>query len=345
MKPKKILIIRFSSIGDIVLTTPVIRALRQQLNAEIHFLTKPAFASIVAANPYVSQVFSLREEMNETLSALAAEKYELIVDLHKNLRSQRVKFALGGKSVSFDKLNLQKWILVNLKWNFLPAKHIVDRYLEPVRYLGVQYDGQGLDFFIPKAEEIDVAVLADQFFSHQEKERADLANQRFVALVVGAAHATKRLLPEQLAAIARQIQAPVLLLGGPDDREVGAAIAEKAGPQVRSLCGKYTLAGSASLVRQAAVVISHDTGLMHIAAAFNRPIISVWGNTIPELGMSPFYESNESRGVIMEVKGLSCRPCSKIGFDKCPKGHFKCMKEQSIPKIVAQVHEKLLNAF
>lgn len=339
------MIIRFSSIGDIVLTTPVIRGLRQQLAAEVHYLTKPAFRSIVSANPSVSRVFSLREKMQDTLAELAREEYDLIVDLHKNLRSQRVKLALGVKGVSFNKLNLQKWMMVNLKWDFLPDRHIVDRYLASVQPWGVHYDGQGLDYFIPEAEELDVGVLADQFFSHQEAARADLANQRYVALVVGAAHATKRMLPEQLTQLAAQIKVPVLLLGGPEDQEVGAAIAEKAGSRVVNVCGKYSLAGSASLVRQAAVVVSHDTGLMHIAAAFNRPIICIWGNTIPELGMYPFYESGQDQGVMMEVGGLSCRPCSKIGYEQCPKGHFKCMKEQSIPKIVGQVHEKLLNAF
>jgi ADP-heptose:LPS heptosyltransferase len=246
------------------------------------------------------------------------------------------------RSVSFDKLNIQKWLMVQGKWNLLPDLHIVERYLASVQPLGIRYDGRGLDFFIPASEVLDVGVLADRYFPHQERERAALANQRYVALVVGAAHATKRMLPEQLAQVAAQIKAPVLLLGGPDDREVGVAIAEQAGEHVVNTCGQYSLAGSASLVQQAAVVVSHDTGLMHIAAAFNRPIISIWGNTIPEFGMYPFYESGREKAVQVQVSGLSCRPCSKIGYDQCPRGHFKCMKGQSVPAIVARVHEKLL---
>lgn len=339
------MIIRFSSIGDIVLTTPVIRALRKQLNAEIHYLTKPAFQAILSSNPYVERVFPLQKKIRDTITLLSAQKYDLVVDLHKNLRSQRIKWALGVPSVSFDKLNRQKWLLVNFKWNVLPPLHIVDRYLDELKPYGVGYDGQGLDYFIAPEDEIDVAVLADRYFSHQEKARAALADQQFVALVVGAAHATKRMLPEQLVAVASQIKVPVVLLGGPDDEAVGDLVAKQAGPSVINLCGKYSLGGSASIIRQAAVVVSHDTGLMHIAAAFNRPIVSIWGNTIPALGMYPFYPADKNRGVIMEVEGLACRPCSKIGFETCPKGHFKCMKEQSIPKIVAQVHEKLLNAF
>lgn len=345
LKPNKILIIRFSSIGDIVLTTPVIRCLKKQLDTEIHYLTKPSFQSILAANPYVDRVFPLRENIKDTISELKAEQYDVVMDLHKNIRSRRVRSGLKVRSVSFDKINRQKWMMVNFKWNRLPEKHIVDRYLEPVSSFGVSYDGLGLDYFIPENEELDPAVLADQFFPFQEKLRAAMANQQYVALVIGAAHATKRLPEHQLIDLASQIDAPVLLLGGPDDQATGAAIAEKAGAHVINTCGSYKLGASASLVKEAAVVVTHDTGLMHIAAAYNKPIVSIWGNTIPEFGMYPFYESGVQKGTIMEVKGLACRPCSKIGYQKCPKGHFKCMEEQSISKIVGKVHEKLLNAF
>lgn len=345
MKPNKILIIRFSSIGDIVLTTPVIRCLKKQLGAEIHFLTKPQFKSILSPNPYIDKVFTLQENIKDTLRVLKREGYDLVVDLHKNIRSQRIKLGLGLRSVSFDKINRQKWFMVNFKWNKLPQKHIVERYMEPILPFGVNYDGAGLDYYIPEGEDLDVSVLADQYFSHQENLRAALANQQYVALVIGAAHATKRLPTHKLTELAARIIAPVLLLGGPDDKTTGEEIAKQAGQHVINTCGAFKLGASASLVKQAAVVVTHDTGLMHIAAAFNKPIISIWGNTIPEFGMYPFYESGVDNGKIVQVKDLSCRPCSKIGYQKCPKGHFKCMEAQSISEIVGQVQEKLLNAF
>jgi ADP-heptose:LPS heptosyltransferase len=77
---------------------------------------------------------------------------------------------------------------------------------------------------------------------------------------------------------------------------------------------------------------------MHIAAAFKRPVISVWGNTVPEFGMYPYFGSAAVAGKIMEIKGLSCRPCSKIGYKKCPRGHFKCMERQDMQALINAAH-------
>jgi len=115
-----------------------------------------------------------------------------------------------------------------------------------------------------------------------------------------------------------------LLVGGPEDFERGEQIIANTNNTINT-CGKYSILQSASLVQQAKMVITHDTGMMHIAAAFQQKIYSVWGNTVPEFGMYPYLESKQSKRI--EVKGLNCRPCSKIGYDKCPKGHFKCMQE------------------
>lgn len=313
---KKILIIRFSSIGDIVLTTPVIRCLKQQLGAEVHFLTKKRFAQVVAPNPYIDQVHAIEKKVGEVLSTLKAVQFDHIIDLHRNLRSMQVKWALHVASHSFRKLNWEKWLMVRLKVNRLPQTHIVDRYLATALPLGIQNDGQGLDYFIPEADEVDTARL--------------LGSQKrpYVAFVIGAAHATKRLPTEKIINICRKIKQPVILLGGPGEEEEGQAIAQSAGEHVINTCGRLRLHQSASVVKQAWKVISHDTGLMHIAAAFHKNIISVWGNTIPEFGMYPYYGDQPDRNTTREVQDLSCRPCSKIGFQACPKGHFKCMLEQ-----------------
>jgi ADP-heptose:LPS heptosyltransferase len=118
-----------------------------------------------------------------------------------------------------------------------------------------------------------------------------------------------------------------VLLGGNTDKAVGEEVVNALGNKVYNACGKYNINQSASLLRQSNGVITHDTGLMHIAAAFNKKIVSVWGNTIPEFGMVPYFGNNlpTNGSIIAEVKGLSCRPCSKIGYDTCPKQHFKCM--------------------
>ena len=104
------------------------------------------------------------------------------------------------------------------------------------------------------------------------------------------------------------------------------AVSKTARSPIHNGCGRYSLHQSASLLRQAAFVVSHDTGLMHIAAAFGQRIYSIWGNTVPEFGMYPFRTEYEA----LEVPGLPCRPCSKIGFAQCPQGHFRCMRAQNL---------------
>ncbi len=327
----KILVIRFSSIGDIVLTSPVVRCLKKQLGAEVHFLTKASFAPILAANPYVDKVFSFKKDLSEVLPALQNEGYDFVADLHHNLRSLRVKLALGKPARSFDKLNFEKWLLVNLKVDRLPERHIVHRYLETVKHLAVEYDGAGLDFFIPENGKIAAAGLSQK-----------LVEGKFTAVVLGATHATKRMPTEKLAEICRQIRQPIALLGGPAEAEAGAKIAETAGDHVLDFCGKLSLFQSASLVRQAAAVLTHDTGLMHIAAAFRRPIVSLWGSTVPKFGMWPFYPDGMDLNQTIENQGLGCRPCSKIGFDRCPRGHFRCMVDIENARVVAALETAFL---
>src|SRR6056297_54983 len=272
MSNVRILIIRFSSIGDIVLTTPVVRALSHQVEgAEVHYLTKPAFASILEANPYVHKVHLLEESFSATMEELKAEHFDYVIDLHKNLRTLRVKNSLKTLSFSFEKLNRKKWLLVNFKRNKMPDLHIVDRYLETTQTFEVKNDGKGLDYFIPEKDELDL------------KKLDPILEGGFIALVVGAAHQTKRLEKEQMVDFCRKVKHPVVLLGGHENKEEGEEIAKLAGSrQIINACGFFSINQSASLVKQARVVISPDTGLMHIAAAFGKNILSVWGNTVPE---------------------------------------------------------------
>lgn len=317
----KVLLLRFSSIGDIVLTTPVARCLQKQLGAEVHFLTKRAFAPILTSNPHIARVFSFEKEITEVLPDLKSEHYDLVVDLHHNLRSLRVKLALGRPAHSFDKLNFEKWLIVNFKTDWLPDVHIVHRYMATVAHLGVEYDGAGLDYFIRSEEEVEVSQFSNL-----------LSEGNYVAFVLGATHATKRLPPEKAAEICQNLDQPVVLLGGKAEQATAGAIV---GPNVVNLCGQLSLHQSASVVRQSAKVLTHDTGLMHIAAAFRKEIVSVWGNTIPKFGMYPFYPTGTDFNTSVEVRGLPCRPCSKIGFDRCPKGHFKCMRDISAEEVAA----------
>jgi ADP-heptose:LPS heptosyltransferase len=311
---KKILIIRFSSIGDIVLTTPVIRCLKQQLeNAEIHYLTKRSFKSILENNPHITKIHAIEKDVNEVIEELKKENFDHIIDLHNNIRSSQVKMKLGKPSVSFKKFNFRKWLIVNMKMRNMILPHVVERYLDTVAGLGVKNDHKGLDHFIPAADEIAISSLP---LSHQNG---------YTAFVIGAKHYTKQLPAEKIISICKKMNVPVVLLGGKEDAERAALIEKEVGPLIFNACGKYNLNQSASFIKQAKRVISHDTGLMHIAAAYKKEIISVWGNTVPAFGFAPYFPGENSR--IVEVKNLTCRPCSKIGYDKCPRGHFKCMRE------------------
>ncbi|TVR76582.1 MAG: glycosyltransferase family 9 protein [Chitinophagaceae bacterium] len=315
----RILIIRFSSIGDIVLTTPVIRCLKEQIpNAEIHFLTKKNFKNIIENNPYIDQTHYLRKSLADTIFKIQGIRFDYIIDLHKSLRSFWFRFSLMGTSYTFDKLNVQKWMMVNFKKNNLPDLHIVDRYMETVKPLGVKYDGKGLDFFLSKADRMNVDDLPDNF------------KDGFASIVIGAKHNTKQIPSFILEDTIANLSIPVVLLGSKVDFPKADKIVKKfPANQVFNACGRYNLGASASFLEASKFVITPDTGLMHIAAAFGKDIISLWGNTIPAFGMTPFYADNfESRekNKIIEVTDLDCRPCSKLGFRKCPKKHFKCMR-------------------
>ena len=329
----RFLVLRFSSIGDIVLTSPVVRSLKTQVkDAEVHFCTKRSYAEVISGSPYIDKAHYLDDDLPDLLERLRGERYDAVVDLHHNLRTFRVKRALRTPGYSFPKTNFEKWLMVNFSIDRLPRTHIVDRYFEAVSALGAVNDGKGLDFFLAPEDERIVDTLPEAF------------RHGFAAMVIGARHFTKQLPDGRLAAVCRQLKKPVLLLGGPEDRDKGEAVRAAAGTATVMVngCGEYSLKQSAALVKHAGVVITHDTGLMHIAAAFQKNIVSIWGNTIPAFGMTPYFGAGGTgTDTVMETEGLSCRPCSKIGYAKCPKGHFRCMMDIPAERISAAANAAL----
>lgn len=330
----KVLIIRFSSIGDIVLTTPVVRCLKQQHpDVEVHYLTKKSFRAVLAANPYIDKLHLLEDNLDEVIEQLKNEMFYFVVDLHNNLRTMRVKKALDVPAATYPKLNIKKWLLTNLKLNLMPDKSIVERYFEAAKEINVRNDGKGLDNFVPE----DLKLKSDDIpMSHWGG---------YVGCVIGGSYNTKKLPAEQWIKFCSVIPYPVILMGGPEDRELANKIAEQDPIKIYNSCGKFNLNESAELVKSSRVIVSNDTGLMHIAAAYQKPIVSLWGNTSPEMGMFPYYGYNNLKervapqSVIMEVKGLGCHPCSKLGYDKCPRRHFKCMNMLDMNEVSAQVQK------
>lgn len=331
----KFLVIRFSSIGDIVLTTPVVRCLKKQVpDAVIHYLIKPQFKMVMEPNPYIDKFHVLQQDWNKMIEELKAESFDYIIDLHHNLRTLRVKRALKVPAYSFNKLNIEKLIFVKLKWNVMPKVHIIDRYLETVAPFRVRNDGEGMDYFIPEDHRVP---LSDIPASH---------HAGFISLVIGASFYTKKLPVYKLQELCRKINHPIILLGAKEEREEGESIASVDPIKVYNACGKFSLHESADLVRQSKVVIAHDTGLMHIAAALRKQVIAIWGSTTPSFGMVPYYGDKFLQRVPppsddVQVHKLWCRPCTKIGRHKCPQGHFKCMNNISIDEIVTNVEKRL----
>ena len=323
----KFLVIRFSSIGDIVLATPAIRCLKKRYpDAELHFLTKKKMKAVTEANPYIDKFHYFDGDFKGLASTLQAEHFDYVIDLHKNLRTLRLRFWIRAKWYSYRKLSLQKFLLTKLHWDLMPGEHITTRSLNTLLPLDVSDDGLGLDYFIPDGEKVDLQTLPD------------FLRNGYGAVVIGASYYTKKLPPEKLIELLDRLEYPVILMGGPEDKLIGdQIISGTTNKKAWNSCGKFSLNGSADLVRQSDWVISHDTGLQYIACAFQKRVMAVWGGTSPKLAVEPYYGSKAStagnyRNYI--VPGLSCQPCSNFGRKACPKKHFKCMRLQDIAAIV-----------
>ncbi|MCR5035832.1 MAG: glycosyltransferase family 9 protein [Bacteroidales bacterium] len=322
----KILLIRFSSIGDIVLTTPVIRCIKRQMDddVELHMLTRDKFESLSYNNPYIDKTHEYGNSLREVIKELKKEEFDYVVDLQKNNLSRRVCWALGCEHHSFHKLDFKKMLLTTFKINKLPDVHIVDRYFEAVEPLDVKNDGRGLEFYISESNMMQEPDLPEEF------------RNGFYAVVVGGSYNTKVIPTEKLVEIIEKLDEPVILLGGPGDMQRAKQVADAVGENVWNPVGMLNLEQSAAIIKMSKAVLTSDTGMMHIAAALNKPMVSVWGNTVPEFGMYQLYPKGSINKLnIVEIKDLKCRPCSKLGYKKCPKGHFKCMKMIDTDKVVS----------
>lgn len=326
---KKVLIIRFSSIGDIAWTSPVIRCTKNQLpGVELHYCTKLRYKSLVEANPYINKIFYLEDSLGDLIKDLKKEKYDFIIDLHRNIRTKLIKLNLRTKAKAYDKLRFKRFLYTNFQINFMPNCHVVDRYFKAASPLGIENDDEGLDYFIPEKDEVEMEWLPE---SHRDG---------YIAFVIGATGWTKILPFKKMVELCDKINKPIVLVGGKEDFEAGEKLEKFFNASTNDIqideglkalgkktvvfngCGKFNLSQSASLVKQAQIVFGHDTGLTHIAAAFKKTIFSIWGGTVP----NNFYPYG-TRFFLIENKNLKCRPCSKSGRSKCPKGHFKCMKD------------------
>ena len=321
---QKLLIIRFSSIGDVVLTSPVVRALKEQGGYCIHYLVKKKFKNAIENNQYIDKIFYLED--NSIKEALIKEKYDIVVDLQNNIKSLKIRQGLAQKTLVVNKENLKKILLVRTGIDLLKGEHIVARYFKTVKKLGIKDDGKGLDFFIPEDFKITSCKIS-----------LDLS-QPYLAWVIGASYAKKMLPLNQIIEVSRDLNVPVLLLGGAMDKSNGDEIVRSSKrSNLYNLCGELSLEESSYILKRSALVLSNDTGLMHIAAAFHKKIISFWGCTKPSLGMYPYRADEKS---VMLLSPTNKEPCSKLG-NRCKSSKNGCIGDLDTQRITASLNDLL----
>jgi len=312
----KILVVRFSSIGDIVLTSPVLRILKSQKNIEVHFLTKDEYTSILENNSYIDKIHVIKNSVAEVKDQLFKENFDYIIDLHNNLRSQLLR-SLKVPIKRYSKSNFKKFLYMFFGINLLNNKHVVDRYVDVLSFLNLKNDDKGLDYFLPEGSLVDYDV-----------------KQKYITWCIGASKIQKQLSVSQIATIANKLELPIILLGGKEQKEYGdkiIQISNKAG--VLNLCGEVSINQSAYLIKHSNYLFTNDTGLMHIGSAYNKKIISFWGCTKPHLGFYPYVDASNS---LMIVSEKSERQCSKHG-SSCRFTDQGCVKEIDSEEMINRI--------
>ncbi len=315
---QKFLIIRFSSLGDIVLTSPIIRCLKQQINCKVHFLTKIQYSQILDSNPNIDRLIILKDNINETINDLKSENYSYIIDLHNNLRSFWIKIHLRGIVLNYKKQKFKRLLLLYFGLNTL-NKHIVDRYFNCVKKLNVKNDNNGLDYFLHQKTFVNVKK-----------------NDSFLVWCIGASFEQKTLSVSQIVNVCNNLSVRVLLIGGDQELSKGELIVQNSiNTNIDNFCGRLSIDESAYLIKHSSLVLTNDTGFMHIAAAFKKNIISFWGCTKPSLGFYPYMTQNKCLNIVYNE---FTKPCSKHG-NLCKIQKDGCIKNLKPDKILDAVLE------
>jgi lipopolysaccharide heptosyltransferase II len=339
--PEKILIIRLSSIGDVLLTTPVIRLLKIKFpGSKIDFVIKKEFAQVLADHPQVHRfyIFDNHTE-NSSLRAIKKEirhqQYDLVIDLHKNIRSYFLTIGSRAKMIlHYNKGIVPRFFYVKFKLRFF--KEIVPAYLKYINSLQpyeIEDDHQGLEFYV----DADVKNQVKQKYGNFWHE----TNQSIIGIAPGAHHPTKRWTSEGFSAVINYLvdkgNYKIILFGNLDDRKIVASLAIHSSQNVLNTAGELSLCETGALMDFCDLVVTNDSGLVHLASALKKKVVAIFGSTTEELGFFPYLTEH----IIVQNNSLKCRPCSHIGRKKCPKKHFKCMKD--IP--AGQVIDAIENIF
>ncbi len=335
----KILIIRFSSLGDILLASPLLRVVRKRFPAaQIDFLVKKEYADLVRYNPNITHVIQMNRgdwpDLRSMGSVIRKQKYDVIIDLHNGLRSRYIRMtARCPRRSVIDKRLISRFLLVHTKRNFYrDIVPVTQRYLETAKLLGIEDDGGGLDIDVPA----EIQSLVDARLNKYHLDRFD----RVVGFAPTARHFTKRWPQEKFVECGVELlkngSSKILIFGAKHEAEYCGDIAHlinnaAGGPGAENLAADFSILETGAAMDRCDVIISNDSGLMHLAAARKKKLVAIFGSTVREFGFFPF----RSDAAVIENIGLRCRPCSHIGRESCPKGHFKCMMDISVAQVVS----------
>lgn len=335
-RPERLLIIRFSAIGDVIMTTALIRQLKQSFpEAQIDFLVKSAYIELLQNNPHLNTVYgyeSVRQQ-EQLIQRLKKNRYDGLIDLQSSLRSRFFVFRIRAKRQTKIRIGrLKRFCLVQLHWDlYRSIRSVPEKYLDTIKSWGGVDDGQGLELKYRPIADLTVDRLLSAF---------DVPDNKPLLLIApGAGRKTKHWLPERFAELGRYFANQgffIIQIGGSADADICEAVTRAAGESILQVCGQLRLEETAALMSRAKLLVTNDSGMMHMATAVKVPVVAIFGPTTRHFGFFPF------RSVFQIVESdLNCRPCSFHGTDSCPKGHFKCMREIKTASVI-QACEKLL---
>jgi len=325
----KALVICGESIGEVVFSTPVVRALKVELDdINLHGLFPSSVSFLAKENPYIDAIHVQEGSFWKLLRVLRREKFDVVVNLRLDWWSKWLAFLLFTRTYSSPPSRWKQWLMVNLKINHLKNTHHVDRLILALKPLGIKGDELGLDYFIPEKDKVVMEWLPPEF------------HNGFVAFPISAPYTTRKLPVDRMIELCDKINKPVILLGSSEDVPTGEVINMffarglsvvweqgllelNKKTIVYNACGKFNFNQMASLIKQSWAVFTFDNDFVPVASAFRKEVFALWGSTILLFGKYPY----RTKFTVLESNSVACRPCSANGFDKCPKGHFRCMRD------------------
>jgi lipopolysaccharide heptosyltransferase II len=332
--PPNILLVRFSAMGDTLLMTPLIRALRlRHPEARLTVVTRETYASLFQHNPRINEVIGWRQgsSLAELGRRLRGDRFTHQLDLHGSLRSYALRWRVGGRWTSYPKHRAARAALIRTKRNLYPDQRpVAERYFDAARDLDVAPDPGSLELFLPRA----TLQAAEQFLAHHGIG----ARRQLIAVAPGASRFTKRWPRHHWVALVHRLVDSgndVIVLGGAAELELAREIAAAGGAAAASAAGDFDPAGTAALIKCARALISGDTGAMHLATAVGTPVAALFGPTVEAFGFFPYH----AKAAVLQLE-LACRPCSAQGSAACPLKHHRCLQDLQ-PEVVLDALRRL----